>query len=225
MSEQETLGSKVAEMQNSVQPAQAEETKQEESKQDGEPVTKTEDTSGEKSTQVDNAIDYKAQLEEAQARLKRAEDKIVKLKKQPSEEEEEVDEDRVAKLVAEQVGQLRDQVRGEIVESEVEDMLSEISNNPDERALIKHIYEHDLQSTGFTRTAIKERLQNAKILANKQALLKSNTELAEALASKSTISTTRSISSSSRPSQSEETKRSETDRRILARMEAIKMNK
>jgi len=218
--ENETLESKIAERENSVQPAPAEIKKSEDSEQEGEPDKKTEELSA-------PSVDYKAQLEEAQARLKRAEDKIVKLKKQPSEEkeEEEVDEDRVAKLVAQQVGKLKEQVRSEIVESEVEDLLNEVSNNPDERALIKHIYENDLQKSGFTRAAIKDRLLDAKLLANKQALLKSNTELAEALVAKTTLSTTRSTSSSSRPSDKEEPKHSEKDQKILARMRAMNMTK
>jgi len=219
--ENEVLESKIAEMNNSDQPAPVEETNTEDPKQEGEPVEKTEEPS-------EPTIDYKSKLEEAQARLKRAEDKIVKLKKQPSSEEdtkEEPDEDRVAQLVKQQVDSLRDQVRGEIVESEVEDLLTEISGNADERALIKHIYEHNLQKAGFTRAAIRENLLNAKVLANRDALIKSNKELSEALVSKATTATTRSVSSSSRPSVSDEPKMSEKDRKILARIEANKMNR
>ncbi len=214
----ETLESKPTGESTPIRPAPVEETKSEEPKQDGEPVEKTDGAS--------EVIDYAAKLLEAEARLKRAEDKIVKLKKQPHSDEsygeESIDEDRVAKIVETQVAKIRDQVRGEMVESEVDDLLSEVSTNPDEQKLIKHIYENQLQKSGFSRGAIREDLLNAKVLANRDALIKSNRELSQALMAKQTLQTSRPSSSATRVEEVPDKKLSPLDQKILARIAALK---
>ena len=191
----EALESKPKVEETTDQPAPAEEKKPEESKLE-EDESKTPKDSAEE-------VDYKALLEKEQAKLTRAEDKIVKLKKQskteepePREEEDVEDaKDRLEELVKQQVSQIKDQVRGEIVESEVDDLLAEISSNVDERELIKHIYTNRLQRSGFARSSIREDLVNAKLLANKDVLLKSNKELSAALKSKATTQSTANFGS------------------------------
>lgn len=175
--------------------------------------------------QVLPEVDYKSMLEAEKAKLQKAEEKIVKLKKSqkqvPKEEEEEVEEeveeDRVAQIVKEQIVKIKDQVRSEIVQSEVEELLGEISSNPDEQALIKHIYENRLQRSGFTRSSIREDLINAKVLANRDTLLKSNKELSEALRSKSSLQTTANFSSGTRDVKKPEMQLSTEEKALLAR--------
>jgi len=170
-------------------------------------------------------IDYKALLEAEQAKTKRAEEKIVKMKKAKSPEvhhneaepEEEVDEDRVAALVQKQMAQMQDKMRGEIVASEVDDLLTEISSNLDERELIRHIYENRLARSGFTRAAIRSDLEDAKILANKDALVKSNKELSEALKSKSTLSSAPNFGSGTRKTEEPASEFNATEKAFLAK--------
>ncbi|GEM_PF-6785493 len=171
------------------------------------PEDQTLDENESKKSGSTEQIDFKALLEEEKSKLARAEEKIVKLKKlgkkevptTNEDEDEEQDEDnKVRKLVANQVEKIRDQVRGEIVESEVDDLLSELSSNQDEKGLIRHIYENRLQKSGFSRAKIREDLENAKILANKSSLLKSNKELSEALKSKATTQTSPNFVSGAR---------------------------
>lgn len=194
----EALESKTKVEETTDQPAPTDDKKPEESKL-GEDESKQTDSTDE--------VDYKALLEQEQAKLSRAEEKIVKLKKDKKSKPEELDraeeetedvKDRLEELVKQQVSQIKDQVRGEIVESEVDDLLSEISSNVDEQQLIKHIYSNRLQRSGFTRSSIREDLINAKLLANKDVLLKSNKELSVALKSKSTTQSTPNFGSGTR---------------------------
>ena len=189
MPSNEALESKQTEESPSNSPAPESEKKSEDSKL-GEDESKIPESSA-------PTIDFKAMLEEEKAKLQRAEEKIVKLKKLgkkdvPStneDEDEEVPEEKVSRLVADQIEKVKDEVRREIVESEVDDLISELSSNSDERQLIRHIYENRLQKSGYSRSQIREDLENAKVLANKTAILKSNKELSEALKSKVTTTT------------------------------------
>ena len=130
-------------------PAPGEETKTDDTKlEDGEANASQVDESKE---EEESGIDYKAALAKAEA-------KIVKLKKTAKapapkvvEEVEDVEDvdDRVAAAVKEAVAGVETKLRGQIVASEVDDILAEVSSNPDEQALIKHIYENRMQKGGF----------------------------------------------------------------------------
>lgn len=149
--------------------------------------------------------DYKALFEAEQAKLARAEEAVVKAKKQIKKKviEEETPEnpdieDRVAQLVQAELAGFKTQVKTELISSEVDNLLLEVSSNPDERALIKHFYDNRLQKSGFSREEIREDLINAKIIANRDTILKTNQELAHAMKSKATTQTSPVVSSSTR---------------------------
>ena len=213
----EALESKQPVDETTDQPAPVEETNTEESEI-------VEDDS-KKIDSPEPEIDYKAMLAEEKAKLQRAEDKIIKLKKTKQSDEvhhrteEEIGdvEDRVAELVKQQVTQIKDEVRGEIVESEVDDLLSEVSSGDDEKNLIKHIYENRLQRSGFTRASIREDLINAKILANKDTLIKSNKELSAALRSKTTTQSAPNFGSGTRKTESPKPSYSAAEAALLKR--------
>jgi len=169
-------------------------------------------------------IDYAALLEEEKAKTKRAEDKIVKMKKTQSketppveEEDERSDEDRVAAMVKEQVQQIADGVREEIVSSELEDLLGEVSSNPDEQKLIEHVYNNRVVKSGYTRAAMRADLIDAKLLANKSLLLKNNKEMSEALKSKSTLSSAPNFGSGSRKTEEPTDEFNAEERKMLAK--------
>src|SRR3990167_6552127 len=141
--------------------------------------------------------DYKALFETEKAKLARAEEAVVKAKKQIKkkivDEEQESDdsdiENRVAQLVQAELAGFKTQVKTELISSEVDNVLLEVSSNPDERALIKHFYDNRLQKSGYSREDIREDLINAKIIANRDSILKTNQELSHALKSKATTQT------------------------------------
>lgn len=220
MDSKETLESKQTEDQTSTDTAPVGNEKAEETRPEANGVNNAGGTDGKP--------DYAALYREALAAKKRAEDKIVKMKKtspKASGDDDESDEKEERYEVPDIRGELekaREQIRAEVVEGEVEDILSEISSDEDERKLIRHIYDNSLVKGGYTRAAIRDDLANAKLLANRDAIVRSNKELAEALKSKAAVQTVRASSSAYRPATSNEPPMSDMDRKILARLDALK---
>ena len=169
--------------------------------------------------------DYKALFETEKAKLARAEEAVVKAKKQIKkkivDEEQESDdsdiENRVAQLVQAELAGFKTQVKTELISSEVDNLLLEVSSNPDERALIKHFYDNRLQKSGYSREDIREDLINAKIIANRDSILKTNQELSHALKSKATTQTSANVSSSAREVPKDSPEYSAEDQAFLAK--------
>src|SRR3990167_5170747 len=169
--------------------------------------------------------DYKALFETEKAKLARAEEAVVKAKKQIKnkivDEEQESDdsdiENRVAQLVQAELAGFKTQVKTELISSEVDNLLLEVSSNPDERALIKHFYDNRLQKSGYSREDIREDLINAKIIANRDSILKTNQELSHALKSKATTQTSANNSSSVREVPKDSPEYSAEDQAFLAK--------
>ncbi len=225
MSEQDMQDSKQTEETTSNQPDPTGETQSEDSKL-GEDESKT---------TTEPSIDYKAQLELERARLKKAEDKIVKLKREKKEEpveeveraqpEQGVDDSDLESMVQEQVAQLRDEMRSEIVSGEVDTALKEVSSDPDEQELIRLIYENKLQKTGYSRVAIMDDLVNAKIIANRETVLRQNQELRESLKSKLTLNSSPNSSNANRRSLAREPQINDKERKLLERFGAMEQFK
>lgn len=216
MSDNQTLESKSEEI-TSTQPAPVEAKKSEDSKLENDESKNIES----------DKIDYKALLEAEQAKTLRAEDKIVKLKKQnkgndrDEDEDEEIEKedlnDRVAALVKEQVAAISTGIRSEIISSEIDDLINELSSNPDEQRLIKHVYENRIKASGFSRAEIRDDILNAKVLANRDSIVKTNKELAAALHSRATTSTSANSSTDSRVTDAPTTTYSADEQRLLDR--------
>jgi len=210
-------------------PKQAEETTSNQTDPTGE--NKSEDSTlgeDESKTTTEPSVDYKAQLEVERARLKKAEDKIVKLKREkkeepvePPQEEQGVDDSDLETMIQEKVAQLEDKMRSEIVSGEVDTVLKEVSSNPDEQELIRLIYENKLQKTGYSRVAIMDDLVNAKIIANREAVLRQNQELRESLKSKLTLSSSPNSSSATRRTNAPEPKLNAKEQKLLERFGAM----
>ena len=182
-------------------------------------------TESEVSVSTTETPDYKALFETEKAKLARAEEAVVKAKKQIKkkivDEEQESDdsdiENRVAQLVQAELAGFKTQVKTELISSEVDNLLLEVSSNPDERALIKHFYDNRLQKSGYSREDIREDLINAKIIANRDSILKTNQELSHALKSKATTQTSANVSSSAREVPKDSPEYSAEDQAFLAK--------
>lgn len=221
MSEQDIEDSKQTEETTSNQPDPTGETKSEDSML-GEDESKTTEES---------PVDYKSMLEVERERLRKAEDKIVKLKRETKkeepatpeyvQEEPEVDESDIESLIQKKVAQLEDKMRSEIVSGEVDTVLKEVSSNPDEQELIRLIYENKLQKSGYSRVAIMDDLVNAKIIANREAVLRQNQELRESLKSQLTRSSSPNSSSATRRTTGPEPKLNDKERKLLERFGAM----
>ena len=166
-----------------VQSAPAEQT---ENKEEAQPAPVVE---GETTQESKPEIDYAAELEKAQSKLEKAGNTIEKIKKENKELKIDDDEyivyhEEIDKQVEAKVAETMNSVRTDLASDTIESTLESLSANVDERALIKHHYENSLKQTGFSRQAIMQDLQNARLLANRQTLSKENTELKAALTAK-----------------------------------------
>lgn len=165
-----------------------EELKKSEAPQTGEPEEKKEG---------EPVVDYKAELEKAKEQTenyktglsnekeisKRRQEKIDKLEKEEPKKEE-IDTSTI-------LTQVRDVVREELTVSKREDQAdfvneveNSMSDNPDERELIRHYYDNSLIKTGSSKENIIGDFQKAKVLANQSKYLKENGELKAALLAK-----------------------------------------
>lgn len=135
--------------------------------------------------QDETAIDYKALYEKEKEELDQAKYTLTKKNiesknKQPAPPIELPD---VAEIVRQEVQKGLSSLQGDILEDE----LLTITNDPDERNLIRLKYESAINKTGFTHAAIRNDLLNAKLLANAPKYQTINKEMAEALKSKKGI--------------------------------------
>lgn len=133
-----------------------------------EPEAKTEPT-----------IDYAAKLEEYKSKLEKAEklgekrlkalERISKSKGE-SEPEEALEEEEpqadidslIEKKTSERLNKLRVEESSEVID----EILNELSDNEQERALVKEVYGHEVVTSGFSRAAITKDLKKAFLLAN-----------------------------------------------------------
>ena len=144
-------------------------------------------------------IDYKAELEAEKAkRIKAEEDRDnyrkgllkAKGKLDDTNDDDSTKEDDTAKVVADLVGKELEKFRIDQSKSSFETALSALSTDPAEKDLIQYIYENSIVKTGTTPEAIKEDLENAKLIANKKAILKQASELSLATGAKQSASNT-----------------------------------
>lgn len=149
----------------------------------------TENATVEETEVVDVEIDYKAELEKTQKRLQKAEHK---LKKDNIERKKdvEVDENAVEEMVERMVSERLTSAQKDQARDTFSDELANITDNDDERELIKLLYETRIVNTGFSRTAIKEDLAEARLLANASKYEKERKELLESAKAKQTMGNT-----------------------------------
>lgn len=188
---------------------------------------------------TEETIDYKAMLEAEQAANKAREDQLElerdnykqgllnakeKLKEVPPANPEEsfVTLDEATSVILDKARQeFKSELstfQKEVVGDAVEDMLDSMTDNTDERALIKFHYENSIRQSGMNRAAIAADLRRAKTLANERKTEKENVELKEALRSKQTVKTATQGTNQVPTEPEVEVPLSEDEKRILTRI-------
>jgi hypothetical protein len=121
-----------------------------------------------------------------------------KLKARGDDEEEE--ESAPKPIHDDQIREVVNALKNEILGDVLEESLDEISESDAEKQLIKYHYEHTLNQSGSSRKAIAADLRKAKLLANESRLMRENSELKESLKSKVTLNKSPMGASSKAPS-------------------------
>lgn len=153
---------------------------------------------------------YKQGMLNAKAKLKEGKDDV---------EEEDVQEanfEEVTRAAQDAVKEQLEKYRMEDRIDVIDDSITSVSMSPEEAKLVKFHYENTINKSGFSRQAIARDIQKAKLLANEKKILQENRELAQALASKASVSGS-ALGSSYRKKNEPEPALSEADKRVLAR--------
>ena len=151
--------------------------------------------------QVDEAdeIDYKAELEKTKEvsnnykkgmLIAKEENKKLKAKKDDIDDWDLDDDDDESEDIDEKISSKVNERMSELLGDAIEETLTTMTDNPDERELIKYHYENTLNKTGLSKRNIQDDLLNAKALANRRRIVKENKELKLAMRTKNGISNT-----------------------------------
>ena len=155
---------------------------------------KTDDQSA-STGEVDYAAEYAALLAENE-RIARDRDNyraigLAKKGKGKAEDgvqdDDSKDEDASVDAIAEKVAEkLLPTIQRQTASDTIQSVLNELSSDPNEQKLIMYHFENSVGSNGN----IRGRLENAKLIANKKAILKTNQELKVALHNRSQLGNT-----------------------------------
>jgi len=158
-------------------------------------VEETTDQTASEETTDTGAVDYDAEFTEAVEKFERAEQNREGYKKRKSTEEsvdETVDqlatleataEEMVAKAIAKNLPKLQSSLAEDTVESNLNDLSQ---GNESLKKLIRFHFENSVSPNG----TIRERMENAALIANKKTILKTQKEMAVALQNRQGLSTT-----------------------------------
>jgi hypothetical protein len=146
-----------------------------------EPVESEAQTEGEETSESEE-IDYKAELaklekerDEARKLAEKRLNSIKAITKSKAEKIEDEDADDVSgettpsdinKQVAEMTAKQFDDFKKDFLSDTVEDLLFELTDNEDERKLVKHFYDNRINHSGYSKAQIKEDLRLAMAGAN-----------------------------------------------------------
>jgi len=151
------------------------------------------------------AVDYKAELEKEMARRKKAEFTLYKKNVEEKKAKvQEVPAKAAPSSIREEIAQVLEEQRMQDASEAFEEELFSITENEDERELIRHKYENSLVKSGFSRAAIRQDLEDAKFLANKPKYQREQNEIAKTLVSKRTVSNSGVGASQEKPRPSED---------------------
>lgn len=139
----------------------------------------------------DQAIDYKAELAKVttdrdnyKQGMLNAKDKLDKIQSKKEEKEDDSEDDDIDAKIDAKVNERLADITKKVDINTFDSLISDYSNNTDEQALIKYHFENSVSGA----LPIRDRIENAKLIANKAAILKTNSELATALKSKMGVS-------------------------------------
>jgi hypothetical protein len=147
-------------------------SKEEESKQDTS-TEKVEETT--EAPAVEDEVDYKSLLEEEKKKKEKAENALVREKtkhRKPKEDDDSEDTDE-----PNPVEERLERIESAIGSQGVNSLISQLSQNPDEQALIQYHYENSIQKSGLSIEAIRTDLEKSQALANAGRIQRENKEL------------------------------------------------
>lgn len=154
---------------------------------------------------AESGIDYKAELEKERKRREKAEFALYKKNTEgkrsaaPEWDEDEL-EAKIEEKIEARVSAIRSSQVGEIIDDE----LLASAKTDEERELVKFHYENSIVQSGSSRTAIREDLRKAKLLANSSKYERENAEMAETMKAKNALGNTSGGTNQARPAYSED---------------------
>lgn len=112
---------------------------------------------------------------------------MLKAKGKLEDDEEETPQVDIKKLVQEQVALEVSKMKGSFTKNSVQNILSDLSQDPSEQKLIQWHYDNSLIKSGTTPEEVREDLEKAKMLANAKNILQKQKELQVALKNKAQV--------------------------------------
>jgi hypothetical protein len=172
----------------------------------------------------DGAVDYKAELEKVQARLKKAEFKLtqkdIEERKAKKSEGSEDEDDSGALDIRQQILSAKEEakleLKREMAADTIQSELSKYADNPARQELIKFHYENTIKQSGFSREAIISDIELAAALADRSTSQKKIDEIQKAVDTAKTVKKTGAVSGVV-VDQAGEVKLSEREKRLLDR--------
>jgi len=140
-------------------------------------------------TKVEPEIDYKAELEKEKAKRAKAEYTLYKKNKEAKQakaEAPEINPEEIRPTIEAEVAAVLEAERQKEAEDLFEEELFNLSSDENERELIRLKYDR-LAKSGFTRTSIRQDLEEARFLANRPKYERVSSELAQTVVSKRTL--------------------------------------
>lgn len=165
----------------------------------GEPVKPEEGKPDAKPASAEPTVDYKKQLEEYRVRAERAErsasqakDAVKRIQKsaynntddEPTDDEGNEPED-IKTIIRDEMDTFKREQNADTFDS----VLDGLTDNPDERELVKHVYDTRIKATGYSKKALEQDLKEALAIANLPRLERQIAERAESKAKKSIAET------------------------------------
>jgi len=134
------------------------------------------------SAQVNYEQEFKEQLEKFE-RSEQAREGYARRKGLNADDEDE-NADEIGKKVEEAIQKQLPKLQSSLAADSVEQVLNEIAPTEAERKLIRFHFENSVSPNG----TIRERLENAKLIANKKTIFKTQKEMAIALSNRAGLS-------------------------------------
>jgi len=168
--------------------------------------TSTPETTEETSTEE---VDYKAELEIAQNTIDKQKgiinhkEEVIKTEKAKNSDEEiddiaelEDETNRFAEFEKKQSQDMED-FKFNQTQDKIEDEINKLANSEDEAELVRFHMKNSVKMVDYSLKSIQSAAKSAWLIANEKKILSTNTELANSLKAKSSMTTTANTSSQS----------------------------
>lgn len=115
-------------------------------------------------------VDYKAELDKYKERYEKSQKALERVQKgkygKEAEDDGQAEQPDVESLIDRKADEKITELRREMSVGMVEDALSTLTDDKDERELIRFIYEHELNPSGFRKADVERDMKRAFLLAN-----------------------------------------------------------